>query len=137
MSFSHASRDLAERIAATPADDAYFFYPYMPMLPFLTARRHVSRYDIFTPGYTLPSQYKEACVSAIRNASWLVIDRNWTDREFLTTVFPAMRDPALEETRKFEQALEAGFEFVAREGPFELRRRLRGVDDSVCAGITG
>jgi len=55
--------ELVERIAATPSDDAYFFYPYMPMLPFLTARRHVSKYDVFTPDYTLPSQYQEACVS--------------------------------------------------------------------------
>ena len=28
---------------------------------FLTAREHVSKYDIFVPGYTTPAQYREAC----------------------------------------------------------------------------
>jgi hypothetical protein len=85
--------------------------------------------------YTLPSQYQEACVSAMRDASWVVIDRNWTDSKFLKSVFPAMRDPEPPETRKFEQAMETGFEFVAREGPYELRRRLRWVDEDVCDDI--
>jgi hypothetical protein len=127
--------ELAQRIAATPADDAYFFYPYMPMLPFLTARRQVSKYDVFTPGYTLPSQYKEACVSAMGSASWVVIDRVWTDPKALTAVFPGMRDPEPRETRRFEQALEKGFELVARQGAFEMRRRVPAVGESVCAGI--
>jgi hypothetical protein len=105
------------------------------MLPFLTARRHVSKYDVFIPGYTLPSQYKEACVSAMGSASWVVIDREWTDPKFLTRVFPGMRDPEPRETRRFEQALEKGFEFVARQGAFEMRRRVPAVDKSVCAGI--
>ena len=74
-------RELAARIAATPPGDAYFFYPYDAMLPFLTARRHVSRYDIFVPGWTLPSQYQEACVSAMRGASWVVIDRGIDEPE--------------------------------------------------------
>jgi len=131
------ARELAERIVATPSGDAYFFYPYDAMLPFLTARRHVSRYDVFTPGYTLPSQYQEACVSVMRNASWVVIDRQWTDPKWLTTIFPAIRDPQPPETSKFEQALESGFELVAREDKFELRRRLPTINDSICAGITG
>jgi len=36
---------------------------------------------------------------------------------------------------KFELALQSGFEFVARYGVFELRQRLKTVDESVCAGI--
>jgi hypothetical protein len=128
--------ELGARIAATPSGDPYFFYPYDAMLPFLTARRQASKYDVFTPGYTLSSQYKEACISAMRSASWVVIDRTWTDPKFLTANFPAMRDPEPEETKRFERALERGFELVAREGSFELRHRVRAVDDSVCAGIT-
>ena len=50
-------------IAATPSGDAYFFYPTLSMLSFLTAREQVSRYDLFLPGYTLPSQYQVACFS--------------------------------------------------------------------------
>jgi len=65
-----------------------------------------------------------------------VIDRNWTNPKFLSTVFPAMRDPEPRETKRFEQALETGFEFVAREGSFETRRRrVPAVDESVCAGM--
>jgi hypothetical protein len=127
---------LAARIAATPAGDAYFFYPYDAMLPFLTARRHAARYDTFTPTWTLPSQYQEACVSAIRSAAWVVIDRGRTDPEWTKHVFPAIRDPEPRETKRFEQALETGFTFVARDGPFELRRRVPGADEALCAGIT-
>ena len=70
--------ELLKQIAATPSGDAYFFYPYMPLLPFLTARAHVASYDIFMPGYTTPSQYYDACVSVMRYALWIVIDRRWT-----------------------------------------------------------
>ena len=131
------ARELAARIATTPAGDAYFFYPYDAMLPFLTARRQVSSYDVFVPEYTLPSQYKEACVSAMRNASWVVIDRDWKNPKLLTSIFPSMQNPQPPEKTEFEQALETGFELVAVERKFELRRRVRSIDDSVCAGITG
>src|SRR5439155_23559229 len=98
-------RGLMARIADTPSSDRYFFYPFMPMLPFLTAREHVSKYDIFVPGYTTPSQYQEACTSALRHASWVVVDRNWTDPNFLRVIFPAMRDAEPRETKTFELAL--------------------------------
>lgn len=127
--------ELLARIAATPSGDAYFFYPYMPMLPFLAAREDVSGYDIFAPGYTLPSQYQDACIAVMRRASWVVIDRRWTDPNTWKRVFPAMRDAQPQETKAFEQALDSGFEFVAREGTFELRRRHEGISDTVCAGI--
>jgi hypothetical protein len=129
------ARELMARIAATPSTDGYFFYPYMPMLPFLTAREHLSKYDIFVPGYTSPSQYEEACNSVVRHAAWLVIDRNWTDPNFLRVMFPAMRNAEPPEKRRFELALERAFEFVARDGVFELRRQARTVDETVCAGI--
>ena len=128
---------LIAQIAASPAEDKYFFYPYDAMLPFLTKRQQVSRYDIFVPEYTLPSQYQETCVSALRSASWVVIDRHWTDPKTLKFVFPGMQNPDPPETRKFEDALETGFDFVARYGIFELRHRRPGVDVAVCAGIAG
>jgi hypothetical protein len=131
----NGDRELLARIAATPSGEAYFFYPYMPMLPFLTARVHVSKSDIFLPGYTLPSEYQEACISAVRRASWVVIDRKRTDPSFFKGTYPAMRDAQLQETKRFELALERGFEFVSREGAFELRRQVKGGDETVCAGI--
>ena len=127
--------ELLARIAATPSGDAYFFYPYLSMLPFLTAREQVSKYDIFMPGYTLPSQYQDACISVMRHASWVVIDRRLTDPNVLKQMFPAMRDAEPQETKRFEQALDGGFELVAQEGTFELRRRREGISDTVCAGI--
>ena len=105
------------------------------MLPFLTAREQVSKYDVFMPGYTLPSQYQDACISVMRHASWVVIDRRWTDPNVLKQAFPAMRDAEPQETKRFEQALDGGFELVAQEGAFELRRRREGISDTVCAGI--
>jgi hypothetical protein len=128
-------RELVARIAAAPSLDPYFFYPRMTMLPFLTAREQVSKYESFTPSFTSPSQYQEACISALRHALWLVIDRSWTDPNFLRVSYPAIRDAEPPETRRFELALQSGFEFVARDGPFELRRRAKAVNETVCAGI--
>jgi len=131
---NNGTRELMARIAAAPSLDRYFFYPFIPMLPLLTDREHVSKYDIFIPSHTSPSQYQEACISAVRRASWLVIDRSWTAANFLR-VFPAMRDAEPRETRRFELALQSAFEFVARDGAFELRRRVKTVNETVCAGI--
>ena len=127
--------ELLARIAATPSGDAYFFYPYLSMLSFLAAREQVSKYDLFMPGYTLPSQYQDACISVMRHASWVVIDRRLTDPNVLKQGFPAMRDAEPPEKKRFEQALDGGFELVAQEGTFELRRRREGISDTVCAGI--
>jgi hypothetical protein len=124
---------LLQRIEATPAGEAYFFYPYIPMLPFIAARVHVARNDIFMPGYTLPSQYRDACASVMRNASWVVIDRHWTDPAVLTKIWPGIRDARPPETVEFEHALDLGFTLVAREGSFELFHRRADADPSVCA----
>jgi hypothetical protein len=123
------------RLATLPPDDSYFFYPYMPMLPFLADRRHASKYDVFTPDYTTPLQYHEACRSVMRDASWLVINRQWTDSGFWKKLFPAMENAEPPESKAFEQALDGAFEFVARDGPFEFRRRLAGISDAACADI--
>ena len=129
--------EMLARIAATPPGEACFFYPYIPLLPFLAAREHAARNDIFMPGYTTPSQYRAACRSVMRRASWVVIDRNWTNPTVLQRVFPAMRDARPRETERFEQALDTGFALVAREGSFELLHRRADVVDSGCAAIAG
>jgi hypothetical protein len=129
--------ELMVRLVALPSTDGFFFYPYMPMLPFLSAREHVGKYDEFIPGFTLPSQYSEACVSVLQRASWVVIDRRRTDPVFLQRLYPAMRDFRPPETRVFEKALDDNFELVAQEGAFELRRRRNDIDDGACAKILG
>jgi len=131
---------MVARIAALPPGDGMFFYPFMPMMPFLTGREHVSKYDLLTPGYSLPEQYHEACLSAVRHAAWVVIDRNWTDPATLKHVYPAMRDPRPAETRALEQALDDGFDFVARDGTFELRHRRDDAGEMLCddeGGVRG
>ena len=129
-------RALLARIAATPSGDAYFFYPYMPLLPFLTARRDVSRYDMFIPEYTTPYQYQKACISVMRSARWVVIDRDMINPGVLKQMFPSMRDPRPSEMRKFERAVDGAFRLVARDGRFDLRRRrAHGVSPQLCANI--
>src|SRR5262249_50202300 len=127
--------ELLARIAGTPSGDAFFFYPTLSMLSFLTAREQVSKYDLFMPGYTLPSQYQDACISEMENASWAVSDRRQTESNVLKQRFPAMRDADPPEKQRFEQALDGAFALVAQEGRFELRHRREGISDTVCAGI--
>jgi hypothetical protein len=137
VAFSGATGDpeMLARIAAMPPGGKWFFYPFMPMMPFLSAREAVSEYDILTPGYSLPSQYQEACVSVMRHADWVVIDRAWTNPALLKANFPMLRDPQPPETRAFEQVLDANFDLVARDGTFELRHRRDNVSEVVCTAI--
>lgn len=130
-------RAIAARLDALPSTDAYFFYPYMPLLPFIMARQQVSKFDILLPGYTSPAQYEDACKAVMQHAQWVVIDRDWLDPQVLKGVFPAMRDTDPEERKLFEQALESGFRLVSRDGGFELRHRAPGVGAAVCEGFRG
>jgi hypothetical protein len=132
LSTASGAESVVARVATTDPDERYFFYPFMPMLSFLTGREQTSRYDVFAPGYMLPSQYREACIAVMQNASWILIDRKWTDPDFLRRVFPAMRDIAPDETRTFELALETAFALVARYDSFELRRRTLEATDTLC-----
>lgn len=123
---------LFKRIESTPKGDAYFFYPYMPMAPFLTGREHISRHDIFIPQYTTPAQYHDTCLAVMQRADWIVIDRYWTDPRTLKQVYPSMLDPQPRKTAEFEFALNKGFEFVALDGTFEMRRRRKDTTDFIC-----
>jgi hypothetical protein len=97
--------ELLSRIAATPPEDACFFCPFIPLLPFLTAREQVSRYDLFLPGHTLAFQYQDACISVMRNASWVAIGRIAADPKVLSKVYPAMGDAELQQAKRFEKSL--------------------------------
>ena len=123
------------RLAELPAAEKYFFYPFMPAMPFLTAREHVSKYDVFTPGYTLPSQYQGACISVVQRGDWVVVDKRWMDPNYLRLVFPAMWDARPHEMAAFEEALNAAFAFAARDGVFELWHRRDGINDAVCSNV--
>jgi hypothetical protein len=124
-------------LAAAPPHDGYFFYPYMEMLPFLVARQQVSRYDQFIPEYTTPAQYRETCLSVLRHASWIVIDRTWAENpRQLVESFSGIHNASPPEVRKFEQALDDSYEPVERFGVIEIRHRRRQVNEASCADIS-
>jgi hypothetical protein len=124
------------RLATTPSGDRYFFYPYMPLMSFLTGREQVSKYDLFTPGYTLPSQYQDTCLSVMQHANWIVVDGKWTPA-YWKSLFPAMQNPNPPEAEGFERALDRGFDVVARAGTLELRHRNASTSIALCTGIAG
>lgn len=111
-------------LATTPRSDGFFFYPYMPLAPFIAQRQHVSRYDLFLPSYTTPAQYAEACASVEARATWVVLDRSLMDDRQLKTIFPATRDVRPPERRAFENMLEHSFRPVAEIGHYEIRKRV-------------
>ena len=125
--------DIIRRVEALPSGDTVFFYPYSPLAAFVTARIHPARFDIFVPTYTTASQFREACISVLRRANWMVIDR-WRMETWQEQGFPGMRDPAPPERLRFETALEGASTFVARDVDFELRR-VTGGSDAACYHI--
>ena len=133
------ARDLAAlvtRIERTGARDGFFFYPYAPMLPYLTARRHAAALDVLTPGYTTPAQFRGACLRVLRDAQWVVIDRRGLDAAVLRSAFPRLTDTDPPERRAFEHALAATFETTHASTFFELRRRRpSGPPPTACGGI--
>ncbi len=128
--------DMLERVAATPIGAQYFFYPNLQYMSFLTAREQVSKYDLFTPGYTLASQYQDACLSVMRHADYVIISRQGADPTFLKRDFPAMQNPNPPEKQAFETALNRGFNLVAVDKSFELRHRNAAASTALCTGIT-
>jgi hypothetical protein len=127
---------LVARIERTDARDVFFFYPYAPMLPYLTARRHAAAVDVMTPGYTTPEQFRSACVRVVRDAQWVVMDRRGLDAAVLRSAFPRLSDIEPPERRAFERAVAATFETVHGSTFFELRRRRpSGPSPAVCEEI--
>jgi hypothetical protein len=103
---------LVPHIERAPRDEPYFFYPYSPMLPYLTARRHVGPLDVMVPGYTTAAQYREVCERVVREARWVVLDRTWSHPDVLRTFFPSMRDPDPPAKRALETALDRAFDRI-------------------------
>lgn len=111
-------------IEHAPRGDAYFFYPYSPMLPYLTARRHIGPLDVMVPGYTTAAQYHEVCARVVREAQWVVLDRSWSHPDVLRAIFPSMRDPNRPAKRALERGLDRAFDRVVHAWRgMELRGR--------------
>ena len=124
---------LLVEIARVPRGEDFFFYPYVPMLAYLTERRHVGALDVFVPGYTTPERFRETCVRVVGGAQWLVVDKSWSDPRKLGAIFPAMKDPNPPEKRAFETALAQAFGTAVHASPvFELRRRSADATVALC-----
>jgi hypothetical protein len=118
----------------TAPSDTFFFYPYMPMLPFLAQRNHAAHLDVVVPGYTTPGQFGALCAEAVR-AEWVVIDRLWLDAANVRAMFPAMADPVPPERRAFEFVLSEGFDRIAHSPSFEVRRRTPRATAALCTSL--
>ena len=133
--------DLAALVAhvdGAPRGDGFFFYPYSPMLPYLTGRHHVSAFDVMAPGYTTAEQFRDTCRRIVHKAQWVVIERMWLDPQVLTGTFPAMRDPNPPERQSFEAVLKMTFADVVHASTyFELRHRMGNADETLCDTIRG
>jgi hypothetical protein len=116
--------DLMLSINRAPSGSVFFFYPYDALLPYLTGRRHAAAIDVMVPGYTTAEQFRNTCARVAAEAQWVVIDRQWSDPDFLQSLFPSMRYPNPPEKSEFEAMLRAAFdEIVYESGRFELRKR--------------
>jgi hypothetical protein len=129
------TRETVTWLTAAPAQDKFFFYPYLQMLPYLVQRTQVSRYDVFVPHYTTPAQYQEACLDVMRQASWVVIDRKWTENPIYFKGL-GVHGPLPPEFGRFEKVLDEGFEPVERFGVIEIRKRRKQASEAACAGIS-
>lgn len=124
---------LVPHIERAPRDAAYFFYPYSPMLPYLTGRRHIAPLDVIVPGYTTAAQYRDVCLRVLRDADWLVLDRTWIHPVVLRTFFPGMADPDPPEKRALEAALARTFNRVVHTWRgMELRGRGEAAGAAAC-----
>jgi hypothetical protein len=116
--------ELMVQIDSVASDGGVFFYPYSPLLPYLTGRRHPAAIDLMVPGYTSAEQFRDVCAHVVAEAQWVVVDRQWSDPNFLRRIFPAMSHPDPAEKTEFEAVLWRGFsEVVFASSRFELRKR--------------
>jgi hypothetical protein len=122
-------------LAALPPQEQVFFYPYMPLMPYLAGRQQTSRFDVFAPDYTASAQYFEACDAVSRRAQWVILDRSRMGANSWLLAFPTMTEPNPPETQAFERTLEQNFALVRYVGNFEIRQRIATTSDADCGTI--
>lgn len=131
---ANGTAELVAHLSAMPQAQRVFFYPYDPLLPFLTGKMHPAQIDILVPEYSTPEQYRNTCSEIMKSADWVVFDRKISEPTFYRSVFPAMRDPAPPEKVAFEDAILKAFHVERSIGDFSLLRRDRASPEN-CAAI--
>lgn len=133
---AHELAALVGEIEKVSPGNAFFFYPYDPLLPYLTGRRHAAAVDVMIPGFTDAEHFRRTCVQVAAQVQWVVIDRRLSDPTVLRTIYPAMRDPDPPEKREFEAVLRGTFDQVVyTSGRYELRRRSKEGSAVPCGRI--
>jgi hypothetical protein len=116
-------RELIERLNTLPPQDSVYFYPYDPLLPVLTGRRHPASLDYLIPQYSTAAQYDLSCREALARAQWVVVNDSINTPAFYHMIYPAMTDSSPPEKVRLEAALGDGFVLDAAYGDFRLLRR--------------
>lgn len=130
---SHTS--LISFLNSTPIDDSFFFYPFNPMLPYLTKREHVATFDVIYPGYTTAEQYKEICLTVIDNAEWVIMLNSILHDEHLTNSYPSLSVQRPVERKYFEGLLLQHFSLIKSLDGMEIRKRNLMDSSSQCENI--
>jgi hypothetical protein len=125
---------LLEAIEAERSD-AGFFYPYDAMLTYIAQRRHVAPVEYFTPGFTWPEQYRQSCEIVLKQADWVVLDREAMNPQVMGSWWPRIGNVNPPERVGFEAAIESSFDPVFRSKRFELRRRRHDTNLDRCRSI--
>jgi hypothetical protein len=107
----------------------------MPLLPYLTAKKQISKYDVFIPYYTTEEQYRETCNNVIEEASLIVVNTNWVDQDFLRKIFPAMQNEKDVYKEKFDGVLRRWFTLAWQSEPFQILRRTTESPEGACSKV--
>jgi hypothetical protein len=127
----NGTAEIIARLNGLPPTDTVFYYPYDPLLPFLTKPHHPATLDVLVPQYSTPEQYRQSCLEVMTRAQWVVFDAAVTKPSFYRTVFPAMTTPSPPEKLRLEDAVHRGFVLTGRYGEFELWRKAH-TDIALC-----
>jgi hypothetical protein len=113
--------------------ETYFFYPYIPMLPFLIDKEQTSKYDLFVPYYTTVNEYKDACKDVMNRTSLVVIDGKWNDYKTFQQLFPAMKTDEDPRKKAFDDVLRTWSTPIWEGGEFQIRRPIGNAPDGACS----
>ncbi|MBV9753102.1 MAG: hypothetical protein JO188_11320 [Hyphomicrobiales bacterium] len=127
--------DLVDQLNSDSAST--FFYPYMPMLPYLTAKEQAAKYDVFVPHYTTAEQYRETCAEITAGASVIVLNTLWDNEDFLRKVFPSMTAREDQSKKGFDEAIRKEFTPAWEGGQFQILHRISKIPEDTCSTLRG